>query len=313
MGKYLVTGAMGCLGAWTLYHLVKAGKDAVSFDLSTSRHRLDMLLNHDEQEAIKFVQGDLTDTDAVARVFAEHGITHVIHMAALQVPFCRKDPVMGARVNVTGTINVFEAARANDISHVTYASSVAVFGSREHYPDGLLSDDVPRLPATLYGVYKVANEDSAKVYYQDYGLTSIALRPYTIYGVARDQGLTSEPTKAMLAAAHGEDFHISFGGKMQFHYASDTAQQFIHASENPLDGAYAFSLGSQPVAVADVATMIGDIAGTTVTVGDSLLPFPDGFDDANMRAHVDTIYETPLFDGIQATIHHFKGRVEEVV
>ncbi|MEO0560973.1 MAG: NAD-dependent epimerase/dehydratase family protein, partial [Chloroflexota bacterium] len=266
MSKYLVTGAMGCLGSWTLYHLVKAGKDAVSFDLSTSRHRLDMLLPKDEQEAITFIQGDLTDTDAVARVFADHSITHVIHMAALQVPFCRKDPVMGSRVNVTGTINVFEAARHHDVGHVTYASSVAVFGGREHYADGLLSDDVPRLPATLYGVYKVANEDSAKVYYQDYGVTSTALRPYTVYGVARDQGMTSEPTKAMLAAANGEDFAISFGGTMQFHYASDVAQQFIHAAENPLDGAYAFSLGSQPVAVTEVAAMIGDITGKTVTV-----------------------------------------------
>jgi len=297
---------MGCLGAWTLYHLVKAGKDAVSFDLSTSRHRLEMLLSADEQQAITFIQGDLTDTDAVSRVFDEQGITHVIHMAALQVPFCRKDPVMGARVNVTGTINVFEAALHHDVGHVTYASSVAVFGGREHYADGLLPADVPRLPATLYGVYKVANEDSAQVYYQDYGLTSIALRPYTVYGVARDQGLTSEPTKAMLAAAKGEDFHISFGGKMQFHYASDVAQQFIHATENPLDGAYVFSLGSPAVAVADVAAMISNAAGTTVTVGDTLLPFPDGFDDAHLRAHIDTVYATPLADGIQSTINHFK-------
>ena len=72
---YLVTGGMGCIGAWALYHLQRSGKRAVNFDQSADRQRIDWLMSADEQAAITFVQGDLRDTDALKAVFAEHGIT----------------------------------------------------------------------------------------------------------------------------------------------------------------------------------------------------------------------------------------------
>jgi nucleoside-diphosphate-sugar epimerase len=305
---YLVTGGLGCLGAWTLYHLVKSRKQAVSFDLSTSRHRLDLLLDRDEQEAITFVAGDITDSGQVQQVCEQYGITHIIHLAALQVPFCRSNPTLGAQVNVTGTINMFEIARRTGINHLTYASSVAVYGPASQYPSGLLDDDAPRLPATLYGVYKVANEDSAKIYFQDWGITSTGLRPYTIYGVGRDQGMTSEPTKAMQIAAQGKDAFISFGGAMQFHFASDVAQQFILAAEHRLEGAYLFNLGQPVVRTELVADLISEMTGQRITVGDAKLPFPEGFDGAALRQYFPQVYETSLEAGIQETIQAF-GKV----
>ncbi len=304
---YLVTGAMGCIGAWTLYHLVQRGAHAVSFDLSEDRQRLDLLMGKDEQAAITFIKGDLTDTQQVKNVFEQHGITHVIHLAALQVPFCRANPVVGAQVNVTGTVNIYEAARHSGVKHLAAASSIAVYGSPEHYPPGFIKHDAPFMPNTLYGVYKVANEGTARVYWQDYGISSTMLRPYTVYGLGRDQGLTSDPTKAMQAAAKGEPFHINFGGKTQMHFASDMAQQFILAADQPLNGAYGFNLGGNPVALTEVARLIMDNApGVTITVAENALPFPEGFDDSDLRQHFTTIYETPLAEGIQQTIAGFK-------
>lgn len=303
---YLITGAMGCIGAWTLYHLVKAGKRAVSFDLSANRQRLDLLLTPEEQVQITFLHGDLTQYDEVKAALETQGITHIIHLAALQVPFCRANPVLGAQVNVTGTVNIFEAARHSGISHVTYASSIAVYGAPSAYPPGLIAHDAPKLPTTLYGVYKVANEGTAQIYYQDHNITSTALRPYTVYGLGRDQGLTSEPTKAMQAAAHGKDYHITFGGKMQFHFASDVARQFIIASEQPLDGAYAFNMGTPPVSVGEVAQMIMQIRpNVKITWDDKQLPFPEGFDDSALRSHFSEIAETPLLEGVRQTIEGF--------
>ena len=145
---YLVTGGMGCLGAWTLYHLQRAGKRAVCFDLSDDRHRLDLLMSRAEQAAITFVRGDLTDTQQVRTVFEQHAITHVIHLAALQVPFCRANPPVGAQVNVTGTVNVFEAARHTGVNHLAMASSVAVYGPPELYAPGLLPADAPTAART---------------------------------------------------------------------------------------------------------------------------------------------------------------------
>lgn len=307
---YLVTGGMGCIGAWTLYHLVQQGKKAVNFDISEDRHRLDWLMDADEQEAITFVKGDLTNTEQVKAVVAEQGITHIIHLGALQVPMCRANPVLGANVNVTGTINIFEAAKAANLGHVVYASSIAVYGPAEEYPEGLLAHDAPKAPRTLYGAYKVCNEQTSQVYYNDDGITSTALRPYTVYGVGRDQGLTSEPTKAMFAAAKGESYDITFGGKMQFHYASDMARQFIEAVENPLDGAYVFNLGTPAVAVQDIADLIMESKpNVTVTVKESPLPFPEACDPSQLQAHFDTVYETPLADAVAETIAHMEKLV----
>lgn len=305
--SYLVTGGLGCIGAWTLFHLVKEGKKGICFDIGDNRQRLDKLLTAEEQTHITFVQGDLTDQAQVSDLFAQHDIAHVIHLAALQVPFCKANPALGAQVNVTGTIHIFEAARQHKVNHIVCASSVAVYGPPDIYPLGLLAPDAPRVPHTLYGAYKVCNEQTAEIYYRDQGMTSITLRPYTVYGVGRDQGLTSEPTKAMYAAAQGENYHIPFGGKMQFHYASDVARQFIAAAENPLEGAYAFSLGTTPVSVEHVAALIMQNCPTvTITVGEQLLPFPEGCDAAPLYAQMETVYETPLEAAVTETIQHFQ-------
>lgn len=304
---YLITGGMGCIGAWAIRHLLEAGENVVNFDQSTDTHRLDWLMSSEEQEAITSIQGDLRDTNAVKAVFADHNITHVIHLAALQVPTCRANPVLGAQVNVVGTVNIFEAARDNDIQHIAYASSIAVYGPASDYPSGLIQHDALKLPRTLYGAYKVANESTAQIYYNDYGISSTNLRPYTVYGVGRDQGLTSEPTSALLAVAKGESYTISFGGKMQFHLASDVAQQFILASQQSLDGAYGFNMGQPPQAVTEFADIVEDIvADSNIEVNDKPLPFPEGFDDSELRKHFDTIYETPLAEGIKQTLDHIQ-------
>lgn len=309
---FLVTGGMGCIGAWTLYHLVKGGYTAVSFDLSDNKHRLDLLLTKEEQKAITFVQGDLTDYAQVDAALKNYGINRLVHLAALQVPFCKANPVLGAQVNVTGTANVFEAARQNDIPHITYASSIAVYGPPSMYPPGLIAHDAPFDPRTLYGVYKVANEGLAKVYWQDYGVSSVALRPYTVYGVGRDQGLTSEPTKALLAVATGKSYHISFGGTMQFQWASDVAQQFIAAAREPAKGAPVFNLGTAPITVDQFVQVLRDVRPeANVTIGDALLPFPTGFDGTALSSHTAKIYETPLHDGIAQTVTHFAQAIQQ--
>jgi nucleoside-diphosphate-sugar epimerase len=305
--NYLVTGAMGCIGAWTLYQLVQQGKHAVSFDLSDNRSRVDLLMSRKEQEAVTFVQGDLTDAAGLLKVFQDQNITHVIHLAALQVPFCRANPVAGSQVNVTGHVSIFEAAKQTGIKHITYASSMAVYGPASDYPPGLLAPDAPMLPRTLYGVYKVADEGIARIYWQDYQLSSAALRPYTVYGIARDQGVTSDPTKAMRAAARGESYQIGFGGKMQFHLASDVAKQFIEASERSLGGAYGFNLGAPVTAVADVAQMIMAVKpAVKISYAETTLPFAEGCDGTPLHQQFENVYETPLAEGVQQTIEWFE-------
>jgi len=309
---YLVTGALGCLGAWTLFHLVKRGAKAVSFDLHTTGHRVDLLLSEDEKARITFVQGDLTHLDDVMAAFRDHAITHVIHLAALQVPFCRANPVVGAQVNVVGTVNLFEAAKAHGVRHLTYASSIAVYGPPSVYPPGLVAHDAQFAPTTLYGVYKQADEGIARIYWNDYQLSSTALRPYTVYGIGRDQGLTSDPTKALLAAAAGQPFHINYGGNTQFQSASDCALQFILAADQALPGAFAFNMGGSITPIRDVVQLIMQIApAAQITYDEKPLAFPDGFDDSELRRQFSTVYETPLDQGFRETFGAFRTYLEQ--
>lgn len=309
---YLVTGSMGFIGAWTLYHLFRQGKQAVSYDLSDRRDRVNLLLTPEEQAAIRFVSGDLTNTDHVMSTIAEHGITHIIHLGALQVPFVRANPIVGAQVNVVGTANIFEAAKKHGIAHIAYASSIAVYGPPDRYPPGLIARDAAHDPSTLYGVFKQTNEGQARVYWEENQLSSTALRPYIVYGVGRDQGLTSEPTKAMLAVASGKPYQIAFSGVSQYQLGSDVALQFIDAAERPLAGAHAFNLGGPPTEMHEIVSLIHQVRPSAqVTVEDKPLPFPIGFDDSALRVHFPTVYETPLADGIRQTIEHFEACIAD--
>ena len=120
----------------------------------------------DEQtEQVITVSGDITELDEIDRAVAENGITHVIHLAALQVPACALNPVLGARVNVLGTLNVFEVARRRQdlVRRIVYASSAAVFGPEEFYGGARVPESATLEPRTHYGVFKQANGGNARV------------------------------------------------------------------------------------------------------------------------------------------------------
>ena len=114
------------------------------------------------------------------------------------------------------------------------------------------------LPGTLYGVYKRATEQMASRYLLDEGLPSIGLRPHTVFGPARDQGLTSAPTTAMLAAAAGRAYEIPYGGHAQFQYAPDVARAFVQAALAATDTAAVYNLAGTACSVADVVDAIVD-------------------------------------------------------
>ncbi len=317
---FLVTGALGCIGAWVVRQLVKEGAGVTVFDLAAdpakpaSLHRLRLILEDEELSRVKFVQGDIGELPAVEGIVKDHAITHIIHLAALQVPFCKADPSMGARVNVVGTVNVFEAAKRAGLKRVVYASSVAVFGRSEEYPDGDVASDAPLKPHTHYGVFKQANEGTAQVYRQDDGISSIGLRPYTVYGPGRDQGMTSAPTKAMLATAAGKPYHIPFGGRGSFEYVEDVATLFIQCARLPFTGAEVFNLRGSVVHMSEIIDAIEfaePAARGRITFDDKPLPFPEGLDDSDLKKLLGSLPETPLQEAVSATIAHFKKALSE--
>src|SRR5215468_8402019 len=210
----LVTGAFGCIGAWVVRGLLAEGERPVVYDLGDDPWRIRMIAGADAPDRIVMVRGDITDREHLLRVVREHTIRRVIHLAAWQVPLCRQDPPRGAAINVVGTANVFDVVRAaaGQIDRVVYVSSAAVFGAPSLYPPGPIKDDAPARPATHYGVYKVANEDTARVYWEEHRIPSSGFRPLTVYGPGRDFGLNAYPCLAMKAAVLGRTFQIRWGG-----------------------------------------------------------------------------------------------------
>lgn len=293
MSRFLVTGAYGCIGAWVVHELVGAGREVVSYDLSVEPRRLRLLLG-DAVEQVPHVSGDITDTAGVERVIAENEITQVIHLAALQVPFVRANPALGAQVNVLGTVNVFEAAQHLGLAPVVYASSIAALDS-----DGLLVG----APTTLYGAFKRANEHTAGVYYGEHGVSSVGLRPHTVYGVGRDQGVTSSPTVAMLAAAAGQPFRIPYGGACQMQFARDVARAFIAAADAGPEGASVHNLPGRRTPVEDVIAAIG-VDG--IDFDDVVLPFPEETDATTFGELVPDFVETSLDEGVGLTVERFR-------
>lgn len=309
--RFLVTGTMGCIGAWVLRHLVDEGAAIVAADLSTDRARPRLLLSDTELEAQTWVSLDVRDTEAVQRVVAENGVTHIVHLAGLQIPFCRANPPLGAAVNVLGTVNVFEAARHEGVKGLVYASSLAALGPAALYTTWPVPDDAARVPATLYGVYKVANEETARIYHQDWGVRSVGLRPFTVFGVGRDQGVTADIAKAILAAAAGEAFHIRFSGPTALQHASDVAKVFIASARAETEGASVHNLRNDVLDVSEVAGLIREeVPGARISVAEGAdLPLPADLDDTGLRRLLGTVPHTPLGDAIRGDVAQYRDLI----
>jgi UDP-glucuronate 4-epimerase len=312
--RFLVTGAAGCIGVWVLRNLVREGVPVAAFDLDAKHHRLPIVMGDAEIARIQFLHGDISDYPTVENALKQSRATRVIHLAALQLPFCKADPVAGARVNVVGTVNLFEAVKRLGLKRLVYASTTAVYGTSEEYPKGPLVHDAPLKPRSLYGVYKQANEGTARIYFHDDGLSSIGLRPYVVYGAGRDQGMTSTPTKAILAVAAGKPYHISYGGRYCFQYADDTARAFIQAARMDYNGSKVFNLGGDSVSTAEVVTTIERAepsARGRITFDDTPLPFPPEVNNTALMAAIGPLHFTPLDQGVAETLELFRRALAE--
>jgi UDP-glucuronate 4-epimerase len=305
--RVLVTGSNGCIGAWVVKHLIDDGVDVVAADVGSSAHRLEALIDPEALAGLERISLDIGDRAAVDDAIRAGGFDSIIHLAALQVPFCRADPSLGAQVNVVGTINLVEAFRASDAARgpFVYASSIAAYD-----PDDSGETDPSGRPRTLYGVYKLATEQALAVYADDHDVASVGLRPHVVYGVGRDQGMTSSPTFAMLHAAAGQGSSISYSGKSQLQFADDVARSFVAAASADVTGAHVFNLGGESVDMSEVVheieRCVPEVRGAIRIEGDPL-PFPAAASDDGLARVIGATPHTSLADGIEATIDRFRN------
>jgi UDP-glucuronate 4-epimerase len=303
--RFLVTGALGCIGAWSCAQLVREGVPVVAHDLGEDTRRLESIMSPEELARLTFVKGDILDLVLLEQVIVDHGVTHLIHLAAMLLPLVKADPPRGAAVNVVGTTNVMEAAKRRRLRGFAYASSGAVYAPGA----GRRVEDAGK-PVSLYGVFKLTNEETARVYYADEGFGSVGLRPYVVYGPGRDHGLTADPTLAMAAAARGVGYLMRWGGRCQLQYAPDAAAIFIAAARAEHRGASVFNLGGPESHVRDVVEAIEAAAPEArgqIEFEDAQLPFPADLESGGLEEVVGPIRRTPLGEGTRLTIEHFRA------
>jgi nucleoside-diphosphate-sugar epimerase len=309
--RVLLTGGYGCIGSWIVRKLLARDDQVWIYDLKEDPRRLLLLLPDNDVRRVHFIRGDVTDLAGLQEALRANRISHLIHLAGLQVPVCRADPLLGAKVNVQGTLAVFDAVRLSQgqVERLVYASSAAVFGPPDSYPAGPLSDDAPLRPTTHYGYFKCCNEGNARVYFQDHGLSSIGLRPWTVYGVGRDFGMTSEPTKAIKSLALGRRYHITYGGWQDLQFVDDVAGTFVRCLDAPYQGAKSYNLRGAVVDLPAFHQALSEVepeAERLITHGDRQIAIAYDLDDTALQRDLGPMPRTPFVEGIRRTLEHFK-------
>ncbi|MGB9954998.1 NAD-dependent epimerase/dehydratase family protein (plasmid) [Haloferax prahovense] len=231
----MVTGGTGFIGSYVASDLVATGHDVVAYDRSTDPRILDRLGVADD---VTIRRGDVTDPTDVFRAVRETGATHIVHLAALLTTTARENPRAALDVNVQGTNNVFEAARAlpEQVERVAWASSAAVYAPPANYGDDFVTESDLVYPDTLYGATKEYNEHQARVYYEDFGVSHVALRPTVAYGPYRKTGGSAFLANIVEKPALGEPFSVDYGDQViDWQHVRDIAQAFRKATLAPED------------------------------------------------------------------------------
>ena len=311
--RFLVTGARGFIGSWVTKNLVDRGFEVTAFDVDDRSERLSLLLFPQPVSRIHFVRGDVNDVGLLETVLRERSISLVIHTAGLQTPECRQRPIAGATVNILGTLAVFEAVKAcgGQVSCVVYASSGAVLGSDDGLADHPLPDEAPRSPGTLYGAFKTANEQCARVYWQDDGIRSVGLRPPVVYGVGRDRGLTAGTTTlAIEAALLGRPYEIGFSGPANVEYVEDAARCFVACALKAPDDAPVYNMRGEVLTVEDMIGVIEELfpsARGMITCRQLLNRMANHVLDAGLQALIGPFRPVTYREGAAKTAELFRS------
>jgi nucleoside-diphosphate-sugar epimerase len=237
----LITGGAGFIGSHIAEALVKQGCDVIIFDNLASGHigNIAHLKN-----SVSFVQGDIQDDGALMK--ACKGCDIIFHHAAVvSVTQTVAEPITSAIVNDLGTLKVLELARQNGVKRVILASSSAVYGDDPQLPK---SESMPARPQSPYAVQKWTNEQYAKLYYSLYGMETVCLRYFNVYGPRQDP---SSPYSGVISifmtkASQNIAPNIYGDGRQtrDFVFVKDVVQANLLAAENASAPGEVFNVGT---------------------------------------------------------------------
>ena len=237
MRRVIVTGGAGFIGSHLAEELVRRGyKVFIIDDLSTGKpENIEELL---KENSVEFVQGSITDLPLLQKLFK--GAKYVFHQAALaRVPRSIEDPLTTNEVNIKGTLNVLLAAKENGVRKVIYASSSSVYGDTSALPQ---KEDMPPNPLSPYALTKLAGEYYCNIFRQIYGLSTVSLRYFNVYGPRQDPHSQYATVIPAFIGRISQDLPpVIYGDGEQsrdFTYIEDVVRANILAAEANAEGVY---------------------------------------------------------------------------
>ena len=243
MEKVVVTGGAGFIGSHLAEALADQGHYVIILDdLSTGK--LENITNLFQRGNSEFVQGSITSLPLLQKVC--RGVKYVFHLAAVaRVPQSVAEPLTTNEVNIKGTLNVLLASRENTVSKVIYTSSSAVYGETTTLPQ---REDLPPNPLTPYALSKLTGEHYCNVFRQIYGLATVSLRYFNVYGSRQDPGSQyANAIPAFISRISRNLPPLIFGDGEQsrdFVFVADVVQANLLATSNDTEGVYNIGSGS---------------------------------------------------------------------
>jgi nucleoside-diphosphate-sugar epimerase len=265
MAKYLITGGAGFIGSHIAETLLKHGESVHVFDNLTTGRQINLAALQGLRGAVEITHGDLRDREALQA--AARGIEVIFHQAALaSVPQSIADPVASLEINVNGTQNVLLAARNAGVRRVVYASSSAVYGDAPILPK---SEELAPDPMSPYAAQKLSGEFLCRVFSRIYGLETVALRYFNVFGPRQDPASEyAAVIPRFLTALLHKQRPVVFGDGEQtrdFVYIENVVQANLLAATAPAVVAQAINIGcGERISLNTVLQIAGELLDTRI-------------------------------------------------
>jgi len=260
MAQYVVTGGAGFIGSHIIQELVRRRQKVKVIDRPEQAKNLAGI-----KSKINFIAGDIQDAKLLQKEFK--GADFVLHQAALcSVAGSIDDPLSSNDTNITGTLNVLLAARDNKIKRVVFASSSAVYGNN---PSPLKKEEMAVQPLSPYALSKVADELYARVFFELYGLETVGLRYFNVFGPGQNPNgpYAAAVPKFLQAMLSGEQPVIYGNGEQSrdFIYVKNVVEANLLAITAPKAAGKVFNVaGGKSVSLNKLMAMINQILKTKI-------------------------------------------------